>query len=64
MNKKTYTTPEIVIVETEATVMADTSIVVSGRREQKAEQVLSNKTFTTIATETDNSFWKHWADKD
>lgn len=64
MNKKTYTTPEIVIVETEATVMADTSIVVSGSREEKAEQVLSNKTFTTIDTETDNSFWKRWADKD
>ena len=44
MNKKTYTTPEIAIVETEATVMADTSIVVSGSREEKAEQVLSNKT--------------------
>lgn len=61
MNKKTYTSPQIVIVEAETVVMVDQSKAVSASRDEKATEVKSNTGFYQT-DEEDNSFWKSWFD--
>ena len=59
MNKKTYPSPQIVIVEAETVVMAVQSKTISASRDEKATEVKSNTGFYQT-DEEDNSFWKSW----
>lgn len=61
MNKKTYTAPQVEIVEAETVVMVDQSKAISASRDEKATEVKSNTGFYQT-DEEDNSFWKSWFD--
>ncbi len=62
MNKKAYTSPQIVVVETEAVVMNDTSYSISADRDTKVDNVKSNQ-FFFHEEDGDLNVWKN-TDKD